>query len=223
MHHRHLELGAVMMESDGWLRPSRYTSVEHELERLQTAVGLCDIIPTGKLSLHGSDLDFVLSSAFGDGGSLDVGAVRPRRLGNGPAIVARLASDEFMILIEPGQTSLMLNTMGGRDDRCAHVVDTTSALAGVSITGPSGHLLLSTPTELDVGTEAFPNMTCAQSRVAEIHGVLLRLDSGDLLSYELYFGPSSGSTFGTPCFRPGEEYHVTPFGIETLVHLETQK
>ena len=222
MHHRHLELGALMVESEGWLRPGRYTSVEQGPEQVRRAVGLCDISPTGKLSLQGGELDSSISGAFGDDGPLDVGAVRRRGLGNEPAVLARLVSDELMVLTEPGQSSLVADAPGERDERCAHVVDVTSAFAGVAITGPSAGVLLAGVTQLNISPDAFPNMSCAQAGFAEVHGTLLRLDLGDVLSYELYFARELGEYMWDALLDAGERYDVIPFGLEALNRLKEE-
>ena len=220
MHHRHLEAGAVMVESDGWLRPGRYLSVERELERVRNAVGLCDISPGGKLSLQGAEIDAWLGRVFADPAALEIGVARILRLGTHPVLLARLASDELMMFAGTDQASALVNGLSDRAGECAHVVDLTSALAGVSIVGPDGQSLLSGVTELEVSADAFPDMICAQTMVAEIHGLLLRRDLGDMLGYELYFGREFGEYMWDALLEAGEAYQVMPFGIETLARFD---
>ena len=225
MHHQHVKVGAMMVESDGWQRPARYTSLNQELEQLQRTVGLCDISPAGKLSLQGNELVAVLESAFGDIGPLDGGVVRVHRLASGSAlqgvVLAQLAYDEFMILSEPDQSSSVSESLGGHAGQCAHLLDITSALAGVRIMGPCGHLVLANLTELGTSPETFPDMSCAQAKFAEIHGVLLRLDRGNLLNYDLYFGREFGEYMWDALLEAGEEYKATPFGIEAMARLQS--
>ena len=224
MHHRHLELGAVVVESDGWQMPARYASVNQELERLRRAVGICDISPAGKLSLQGSELDSALNAAFPDVEAPVIGAVSRQRLsgedGQGSVLLARLASNEVLVLTDPNQAPGIVTALGERVARCAHVVDISSALAGVRVTGPSAPRLLSSVTGLDLTPDTFPSMGCGQGRFAEIHSVVLRLDLSGLLSYELYFGREFGEYMWDALIEAGEEYSVTPFGIEAMARLE---
>ena len=223
MHYRHLSLGAVMVERDGWQRPARYTPVERELDQLREAVGLCDISPVGKLSVQGDDLDSALARAFGDARPLVVGAVQRRSVSSGsgqlPVALAYLAQDEAMVLTEPGHAAAVSEALEQRADLCAHVVDVTSGLGGIRITGPSGHLLLAGVTELDASPDALPELSCAQTRVAEVHAVLLRLDLGSVLSYEVYFGREFGEYMWDALLDAGDEHGATPVGIEAMEKL----
>jgi sarcosine oxidase subunit alpha len=220
MHHKHLELGATMVESEGWQRPGRYVSVDEELERVQSTVGLSDISPVGKLSLQGSDLEVALRVAFGNEITADIGTAGSARIANGPAdepcTVARLAQDEAMVLTAPDEVRGVAEALGPQPGRCAHLVDVTSALAGVRITGPASPSLLAGVTELNVEPNAFPSMGCAQGAFAEISGLLLRLDLAGLLSYDLYFGREFGEYLWDALLEAGEEFGVTPIGIEAM-------
>ena len=223
MHYRHLALGAVMVERDGWQRPARYVSVKREIEQFREAVGLCDISPVGKLSVHGDDLDSALARAFGEGRPPDVGAVQRRSVSSGsaqlPIALARLAHDEAMVFTEPGHAAAVSEPLEQAADLCAHVVDVSSGLGGVRITGPSAHLLLAGVTELDASPDALPNMSCAQTKIAEVHAVLLRLDLGSVRSYEVYFGREFGEYMWDALLEAGDEHGVVPVGIEAMEEL----
>ena len=146
-------------------------------------------------------------------------------LANGPGaawsvVLARLAHDEALILTESDQAPSVCEALEQQADQCAHVVDVTSGLAGIRTTGPSGDLLMASVTEVDTSPRALPNMRCAQTKVAEIHAVLLRLDLGSLLSYDLYFGRELGEYMWQALFEAGEEYGAIPIGIEAMARLE---
>ena len=224
MHHSHLGLGAVMAESDGWLRPARYTEVEVELANSRQRVGMCDISPVGKLVVHGEDVDSLLEAAFHTPVSLDVGRAARYRLPHETdprnVVLARLANDELLVLTPLSSASSVSDSLSQAGDGCAHMVDITSALGGVRIVGPLAPSLLSAVTELDVSPPALPDMSCAQSKVADIHGTVLRRDMGDLTGFELYFGREFGEYIWEVLMEAGAVYGVTPFGTETLALLE---
>jgi len=223
LHHVHLALGAAMTDSDGWPHPSRYTSADAELDGLRTAVGLCDVSPVGKLLVQGEAVDAYLSAEFSEIADLPGGRVlRQQPKGaKSQATLARLAQDEVLVITGPGQAPALAENLGEAADRCAHAVDVTSALAGIKIAGPESHRLLAAVTELDTSPQAFDDLSCAQARVAEVHGTLLRLDAGDLLSYELYVDRSYAEYIWDALMEAGAHLDVVHFGSEALAQLGT--
>ncbi len=223
MHHRHLELGAVMAESRGWRRPSRYGSVESEVERIRSAIGLFDISPSGKLAVQGADIDSLFGSVFADVGPLDIGQLRVQLFGEmsdlQTILMLRLAEDEALVLTEADEVRPVYEALQSGEEACAHTVDVTSGLAGVRITGPSAPAFLANLTELDVSPESFANMSCAQTRVAEIHGTLLRVDLAGQLNYDLYVERDFGEYMWETALEIGEPLGVTPYGTEAMSRL----
>ena len=219
MHHKQLAWGASMVERDGWQQPAAYSTVEEELQALKEGVGLYDISPRGKLSFRGDDLESYLATAFSDLGGLGVGEVRlvaSTNLSQPESLaMARLALDEFLALAPAGQAPILAGNLEEAADHCAHVLDMSSGLAGVRITGPQSSLLLSQISELDLSTAAFPDMRCAQTKAAEIHGTLLRMDRGSLPSYELYFPREFGEYMWDALMEAG----AVPVGFEAMARL----
>ena len=75
LHHSHVDLGATMVERDGWQQPATYGTEERELATLRESVGLCDVSAHGKLLLQGDGLDATLREAFEAEGVPEVGRV----------------------------------------------------------------------------------------------------------------------------------------------------
>ena len=152
------------------------------------------------------------------------GAGQGRSVGSGsaqvPVALARMAHDEGMVFNEPGRAAAVSETLEQAADLCANVVDVTSGLGGVRITGPSAHLLLAGVTELDASPDALPNMSCAQTKIAEVHAVLLRVDVGSVCSYEVYFGREFGEYMWDALLEAGDEHGTTPVGVEAMAGLQ---
>ena len=224
MHHKHLALGASMVDRDGWQQPTRYSSEQEELQSLKDGGGLHDISPCGKLIIQGEDVESFLASTFPDIASLTSGEVRmvaTTKMSELESLVlARLSQDEFLVLTPVGQSPALADAFGEAPDSCAHVLDMTSGLAGVRIIGPQAHLLLSAISELDVSDTAFPNMRCARTKAAEIHGTVLRMDRGELPCYELYFTREFGEYMWDALLEAGAEYGVAPVGLEAMAGFE---
>lgn len=223
MHHLHVELGATMAEKDGWRRPVHYGSANEETERLRNSVGLLDISPDVKINLSGIGLDGLLGKVFGQETPFCIGdsLVLPlAKSSDGPSVIlARLAADEMMAITEPAERQSVLTKLADHADAPTQSIDVTSALAGVAITGPSAYLLLSAVSELNTSPRAFPNLSCAQSTVAEVHGTFLRADINEIPSYRLYFGREFGQYIWEALLDAGLEYDAVPVGLEALARL----
>ena len=81
----------------------------------------------------------------------------PPEQDSGELLAARLTADEFLLLTPTGQAPATMDAMPDPDSICAHVVDITSGLCGVSITGPASTQLLSRITDLDLSPRVMPD------------------------------------------------------------------
>ena len=220
MHSRLVDLGAAMVETAGWQTPATFTSAQDEAERVRRAVGFCDVSATGKLLVQGDDVGSLLESTLPGLQPLDLGHVAllpSERVGSGRDIrLARLTADEVLVLTSPGGVESLNQTLDDSTGPCVHQVDLTSALAGVAIAGPEAPRLLSALTELDAAPVSFQDLSCAQGKLAEVHGVLVRCDLPGLLGYELYFGREYGEHMWDAIMEAGRDLEVLPFGTEAL-------
>ena len=209
-----------MVERDGWLQSAYYSSVDQESRLLNEGAGVCDISPIGKLLLQGCDLEDSLKKILPVD---EVPAVGESRRVSLPAsgLLARLTTDECLVLSDTAEMSKWTMALDGNPPDCVHVLDHTSGLAGVRLTGPGSDQLLSKLTELDTSPEAFPNLSCAQTRCAEIHGTLIRTDLGPLPSYDLFFPREFGEYMWDAMFEAGEEFGVAAVGFEAAHRVQT--
>ena len=214
MHYRHLELGAVMVEHEGWSLPARYSYPGDEAVRVRQAVGITDISHLGKIRLQGESAEQALRESIPGYQTTSVGSVFVTSDDSGGTVVARLAADDCLIVTESAHTDHALESL--KLDGCAHPVNVTSVLAAVRIVGPNAPQLLAGVTDLDLAPPYFPNLSCAQSMVAEIHGTVIRKDSGGLLSYDLFFGRDYGDHMWESVMEAGQHHGMTPFGLEAM-------
>ena len=219
-HYKQLAIGAHMVERDGWLQPALYSSVDQESRLLNEVAGVCEISPSGKVLAQGDDLDDFLRKVLLVDKTPAVGEVRRVTL---PAsgLLARLTTDECLVLSDAAELSKWTMALGRNLSDCVHLLDHTSGLAGVRLTGPESDQLLSKLTELDTSPEAFPNLSCAQTRCAEIHGTLIRTDLGSLPSYDLFFPREFGEYMWDAIFEAGEEFGVAAVGFEAADRVQT--
>ena len=213
MHYRHLDLGAEMVEHEGWTLPARYTDAEKEATRVLEGVGITDISHIGKIRLQGESVDQALRDAISDYEATPVGSVTI----SGDTVVARLADDDCLILTGQANANYALDSL--KFDDSAHPVNVTSVLAAVRIIGPNISQVLAGVSDLDLAPLYFPNLSCAQGMVAEIHGTVIRRDIGGLPVYDLLFGRDYGDHMWESLMDAGERHGLTPFGLEALCAL----
>ncbi len=225
LHHVHLSLGAEMEESYGWLRPAGYTTPESEVEAVRRGVGLCDTSPSGKLLLHG-EVDRYVMEGLQQGGPEEPGEAGLMQFtedsGIGDILAARLTADEALLITAPNQSSMVAETLGDMADGCAHSVDITSARTGICIAGPAAQGTLAAVTEVDTSPHGFPDMSCAQGSISQVHATLIRHDLGNVPRYYVYVDRAYGEYMWETLTEAGTRYGITPFGTTALSQLQPQ-
>ena len=208
MHYRHLELGARDdVEHEGWTLPARYTDAEEEATRVREGVGITDISHVGKIRLQGDSVDEALREALSDYKATPVGSVTI----SSDTVVARLADDDCLILTGQANVDHVLDSL--RLDGSSHPVNVTSVLAALRIIGPNISQVLAGVSDLDLAPLYFPNLSCAQGMVAEIHGTIIRRDIGGLPVYDLLFGRDYGDHMWESLMDAGEPHGLTPIRV----------
>jgi sarcosine oxidase subunit alpha len=225
LHHVHLALGAEMDEGYGWLRPVRYTNPEDECEAVRGGVGLCDTSPSGKLLLHG-EIDRYIMEGLQQGGPEEPGDAGLMQFtedsGIGDILAARLAADEALLVTAPNQSPMVAETLGSIADACAHSVDVTSARTGICVAGPAAQLTLAAVTETDTSPHSFPDLSCAQGSISQVHATVIRHDLGELACYYIYVDRAYGEYLWETLVEAGSRYGITPFGTTALSQLHPQ-
>ena len=225
LHHVHLALGAEMGESYGWLRPVGYATPGEECDAVRSGVGLCDTSPSGKLLLHG-EIDRYVMEGLQQGGPEEPGDAVLMQFtedsGIGDILAARLATDEALLVTAPNQSPMVAETLGSMEDACAHSVDVTSARTGICVAGPAAQRTLAAVTEIDTSPHGFPDMSCAQGSISQVHATLIRHDLGDLPCYYVYVDRAYGEYLWETLTEAGSRYGITPFGTAALARLQPQ-
>ena len=222
LHHAHLALGAEMAESYGWLRPTRYATPDEEADSVRGGVGLCDASPSGKLLLHG-EIDRDIMEGLQQGGPEEPGDAGLMQFtedsGIGDILAARLATDEALLVTAPNQSPMVAETLGDMEDGCAHSVDITSARTGICVAGPEAQPTLAGVTEIDTSPHSFPDMSCAQGSLSQVHATLIRHDLDELPRYYIYVDRAYGEYIWEALLEAGKRYDITPFGTAALSQL----
>ena len=222
MHQKHLESGASMVDLDGWQQPSKFESVEAYGNRLRETVGIIDISPQAKFVIKGDQLSQFISRVFPGSSIPDIGESNIADFIDEKVTLCRLAVDEILCLAPATLAARLAEASKDDSGQCAHALELTSGLAGIGIAGPESARLLSMISELNTSISAFSNLRCAQSKFADIHGVILRNDIGSLPSYQLYFGREFGEYLWEAILEAAVVCGGGPVGFEALEAIADQ-
>ena len=228
IHHRHLALGASMVDEGGWQRPSYYTGSEEELARVNASVGVCDISSVGKIIVEGANVDSPAGTPLAELPDIPSGGVVLHRFpGAGgalmsPSRVCRLSSDQIMVVTDPAAVEEVRDALVRLEEGCTHVVDMTSSLAAMAVMGPRAAQKLQKLTEQDLSPGSFPDLRCAQAAMAAVHVVVARVDAGGLPCFQILVGRDLAVHLWDAILEAGLEWDVIPFGTEALALMHAE-
>lgn len=220
-HHDLIEAGAVMGNVGGWRVPTRFSGVRAETGAARGRVAMAEQGHLTKLRLQGPGVPGALealgaspppgrvvgASISTPGGDMDV-----------DIDVARLTETEAW-LTSPAGTGA---TLSGAIEESADlaVFDLTPAFSAAQLVGPESALVVASLTDLDLRPGGMPDGTCAQTTIAEVYGLIIRADIGDLPSYRLFCGREFGIYVWESLVEAGEAYGMALMGSEALAGLE---
>ena len=242
LHAFHLSAGAGMAENNGWHCPDSYGSVDAEVQAVSEQVGLSDISPLAKLDMQGNNafaaLVQWLSPDLSPGLSPEtlpgrtVVRVTPQALHIDPdtsglpgGLVCSLARNHARLISSPGtaaavQSHLEAVTQPAAASACVHLTDVTSSFTAVQIAGPRSRDLLRKLTALDLRPAQFPDLSCAQGSLANVHALVIRADIQTHLSYQVYYGREFGEYVWEALQDAGLEFGALPFGMAAQRQLQ---
>ncbi len=177
---RHLALGARIIDFAGWRMPVQYSSILDEHRAVRERAGLFDLSHMGELWVGGADA----------AGALDAALVSaPSRLAVGRAqysmivapdggviddlIVYRLAEDQFLVVANASNATVVSDALAERFDGTRAVLDDHSLATGlVAIQGPRSVEALRPLTDVDL--EGLRYYAMADGEVAGVRAQVAR-------------------------------------------------
>ena len=230
---KHRELGARMVELGPWQRPYSYGVPQDECLAVRQRVGIIDVSTLGKLDVRGRDAPALLGKVYTHHFSnLRVGRIRYGILcaDDGTILddgtVTRLADDHYFVTTTTGNVELIEEWfkwwMAGTG-MCAHVTNVTSAFAAINVAGPRARDTLTKLTDVDLSPGAFRYMRSARGDVAGVPAIFLRIGFVGEAGWEVHFPAEYGEHMWDALMDAGEEYGVSPFGVEAQRILRLEK
>jgi sarcosine oxidase subunit alpha len=243
-HNWHMDNGALMEDYGGWLRPHCYQqagefepeAVAREVLAVRNQVGILDYSPLGKIDIRGGDAaEFLNKFYVNNVESLKTGHTRYGLMLDEHACVmddgifARLGAEHFMVTTTSGGAVARANWF---DEwrQCEWpnmdviITPITTGWGTISLQGPKARDVLSLlECDIDLSKEAFPHMAV---RLGEIEGVptrILRASFTGELGFEINIPLSYASPLWQKLIDVGKKHGITPFGVEALMIMRTEK
>lgn len=243
-HKWHTENGALMEDYGGWQRPVCYAHVDEteenaisrEVLAVRSHVGILDYSPLGKIDIQGADAAQFLNNFYVNNvESLKVGRTRYGLMLNehgsiiDDGVFARVADDHFMVTTTSGgarSRSLWFEEWRQCEWPEMDVVinPITNGWGTISLQGPNARKLLSLlDTDINLSKEAFPHMAIRLGNIEGVPTRILRASFTGELGFEINVPRSYVDALWRRIIDIGGQFDLTPFGVEALMILRTEK
>nr|WP_320136066.1 sarcosine oxidase subunit alpha family protein [uncultured Amphritea sp.] len=243
-HQWHVANGAHMEDMGGWQRPEYYLqsgeteedAIRREVLAVRHSVGMFDGSPLGKIEVKGPDAAAFLNRIYVNNvESLKTGFARYGLMCNENGVVmddgvfVRLSDDHFLLHTTSSgasRISLWMEEWLQCEWPNLQVVicNATTQWANVTVSGPKARDVVALlASDIDFSRESFPHM---QVRIGTVNGVdarVLRASFTGEISYEISVPARYGQGLWEAIYKAGEAYGITPYGIESLLVLRTEK
>jgi sarcosine oxidase subunit alpha len=231
-------------EFGGWQRPAAYprngesltTAAEREALNVRTQVGLLEASPLGKIELYGPDAASFLDLMYvGTMSTLAVGQARYGLLLREDGVIF-----DDGIVARLGEQHYWINTTSGGVDRVAlafeewlqceyvqHrvlVTPVTSAWGNVTVAGPKAWALLQAAGfDEALSPKAMKHMTMREVNDGGMPLRVMRASFSGELGYEINLPATHTQALLERLWAAGQAFGVTPYGVEALMILRTEK
>ncbi len=243
-HHCHVQLGGSLVDFGGWLRPEYYPrgnetelqTIAREVNAVRTTAGLLDYSPLGKLEVRGLDAREFLNRIYVNNiYTLKAGAARYGLMLNEKGIVVDdgvmvcLAEDHFLLHTTSGGANHMYLALEEWlqcewPDLEVLITNNTTQWATLMLSGPrSRDVMQKLDCDIDFDREAFPHMQFRQGTLMGVPARILRASFTGEVSYEISVPANYGQSLWETLMDAGEKFGITPFGVESLMVMRTEK
>lgn len=240
------ERGASFVETGPWLRAQWFAApgetdwlqtVTREVRAVRSSVGVCDVSTLGKIDIQGADaaafLDRVYINTFS---TLPVGKARYGLMLREDGFVmddgttAHLAPNRYVMSTTTANAAgVMQHLEHARQilwpELDVSIVSVTEQWSQYSIAGPNSRRVLERLLggALDLADAAFPYLACAEFAWRGMRARLFRISFSGELAYELAVPARYGDALIRALMSAGEEFGITPYGIEALGVMRIEK
>jgi len=223
----HRQMGAKMVEFNGWDMPVEYPAslgggIINEHMAVRTGVGIFDVSHMGDIRLAGSEaLAAVQHISMNDASKLAIGQAQysallyPQGTFVDDVIVHRLAEDEYLLVINAGTREKDFNWVRDNTRRfdCA-VENLSDDFTQIAIQGPKGVSLLQKLTDADLNKVKFYWIT--RGKLCGLPNILMgRTGYTAEDGFEIYIpaDEATSARIWNEVLAAGKEFGVVPCGL----------
>jgi len=240
------EQGAVFSEAGAWLRAQWFArlgestwldSVNREVRTTRRSVGICDVSTLGKIEIQGADapafLDRIYINSFS---TLAPGRVRYGLMLREDGFVM---DDGTTAHLGPGRYVMSTTTANAAKvfehlefarqvlwpELDVEFVSVTDQWAQYAVAGPHSRELLQRILggTIDLSNDAFAYQACAEVEWEGMPVRIFRVSFSGELAYEIAVPARYGDAVMRMLMAAGEEFDVTPYGVESLSVMRIEK
>ncbi len=196
--------------------PSRGASTRPVEEQSQaTCEKVCMLAITNWCHLHvrGIGAEAVIAEAL-NVPQVTIGAVQSVS----DEILIRLRRDEFVLLTT--DLKMALERLGAKPaTSLVTTTDITHGRAVICLCGPQAASVLPKLCALDFASTKFPDRSAAQTSLAKVRALIIRMDAGPLLAYYLVVDRSLADYVWEVVYDAGQEWDAIVLSQDSLEHL----
>ncbi|PCI52801.1 MAG: sarcosine oxidase subunit alpha [Alphaproteobacteria bacterium] len=244
LHVWHQENRAQMENYGGWFRPASYCqtgesehdAVMREVLAVRSSVGILDYSSLGKIDVRGPDAaEFLNRFYVNNVKTLKVGRARYGLMLNehgtimDDGVFARLADDHFWVTTTSGGAAHFVGWLEEWrqcewPDMDVIITSLTTGWGTISLQGSKARaLLLRLETDIDLSKEGFPHMAVRTGTIEGVPTRILRTSFTGELGFEVNVPVSYMTALWQRLMAVGTDLDITPFGIEALMVMRTEK
>ena len=239
------ELGAVFVETGLWMRSSWFpragedwlAAASREVLATRNGVGLCDVSTLGKIDVQGRDAGVFLDKLYCNTFStLAVGKARYGLMLREDGIVmddgttSRLADDHYVMTTTTANAAKIMSHMefchqALWPDLDVQYVSVTEQWAQMAVAGPRSRATLQKIVDgLVLSDATVPYLAALPVTIlGGIPARLFRISFSGEHAYELAVPADFGSMVARSLMQAGEEFGITPYGVEALSIMRIEK
>ncbi len=239
------EIGAVFVETGLWMRSSWFpregedwlAAASREVLATRKGVGLCDVSTLGKIDIQGKDAGVFLDKLYCNTFStLAIGKARYGLMLREDGMVmddgttSRLAEDHFIMTTTTANAAKVMSHIEfchqalwpNLDVTCTSV---TEQWAQMAIAGPKARATLQRLVDkLTLNDETCPYLAALPITIrGGMEARLFRISFSGEHAYELAVPADFGSAVACTLMQAGEEFGITPYGVEALSIMRIEK